>query len=138
LLSVLLSTEPPSLQLILELGKSLAADDCLDLDIDRLLETVVDNAGIFIEPEAKAAFRMTLQRGIAKDDTVRKLSAQRIRTLWMGRITSSVRRITEFSMAPSLVPRIERMAWEIANFTCVNLAVHGETYNRIIAGAMVV
>jgi hypothetical protein len=63
-------------------------------------------------------------------------SAERIRQLWMNRITSSVK-ISEFSMAPFLVPRLERAAFEIANFTGVNIAVHGSTYNRIIAEATI-
>lgn len=53
----------------------------------------------------------------------------------MMTITSSSR-ITEFAMAPSLLPRIEKAALEIANFTGINIAVHGPLYNRIIAEAM--
>lgn len=67
-------------------------------------------------------------------------SAERIRKLWMGRIitaSSSSAPITQFAMAPCLVPRLEKAGSEIANFTCLNIAVHGPTYNRIIAEAIV-
>lgn len=62
-------------------------------------------------------------------------SAERVGKLWMGRIFSSAQ-ITEFTMAPSLVPRLEKIGFQIANFTAINIAVHGSIYNRIVDGAM--
>lgn len=114
-----------------ELAKLLASDESVHLDVASVLEMSLDNAGVYLEPAVKGSLLSILQRGVVKEDSVRKLSAERIGKLWMGRILSSTH-ITEFTMAPSLVLRLEKTGYEIANFTCVNIAVHGPVYNRIL------
>jgi hypothetical protein len=60
-------------QFLQELSKTLTADTSEVLRVVTAMDTALDNAGLFVEPDVKAKFLRSLIRGVMKEDAVRKL-----------------------------------------------------------------
>lgn len=61
------------LQILSELAKLLASDTSFELNVSAVLDTTLDNAGVYLEPGVKHSLLRILQRGVVGEDSVRKL-----------------------------------------------------------------
>ena len=44
-----------------------------ELNVCTVLDTAIDNAGVYLEPAVKQSFLQIIRRGVFKEDSVRKL-----------------------------------------------------------------